>query len=182
MSQFKYAFLLNSETLTPENYYGAFETDDFQVNIYGVNSMDLACETAKKIVESGVELIDLCGDFDEEKSNQIKAYTGQEFDIAYAKYSDEEMAKFNALENIQTYGIIIMVEGFEPTSHRLELKSDELNTTVVGVNDMDQACEQAKKFADLGIDFIELCSAFDEEKANAIVDAVEGRIPVGYAG
>ena len=182
MSIYKYAFILNSETLTPENYHGSFESDSFQVNVFGVNSMDLACKTVEKAVMEGAQLIDLCGDYDEEKTNKIKSFVHKDFKIKFVQYSDVEMEKFNALKSIKTYGIIIKAEGFAPEIHNLKLESEELDTTVVGVSDMKGACKQAKKMADSGIDFIELCSAFDEEKANEIVSAVGGRIPVGFAG
>lgn len=183
MSKFKYAFLLNSETLTPESYTGTIESDAFIANVYAVNSMEMACETSKKLVDDGVQLIDLCGDFDEEKSEGIKSYVGKPFDIAYAKYTESEMEKLSALgDDIDTYGIIIKVEGTDPNQHFLDLKSEELYTRVVGVSTMGEACEQAKKMTEDGIAFIELCSAFDEKAAEQIIDAINGKVPVGYAG
>ncbi len=182
MGVFKYVFILNSETLTPENYHGSFESDSFKVNVFGVNSMDMACKTVEKAVKDGAQLIDLCGDYDEAKANEIKSLVNKDVGIKFVRYNDVEMAKFNALTSIKTYGIIIKVDGFAPEIHNLKMESDELDTTVVGVSNMKEACDQAKKMADSGIAFIELCSAFDEEKANEIVSAVNGKIPVGFAG
>ncbi len=182
MNIFKYAFILNSETLTPEAYYDSFESDSFQVNVFGVSSMEMTCRTVEKAVKEGVELIDLCGDFDEEKVYEIKSRIKQDIKIKFVRYIDTEMKKFNALDDIKTYGIIVKAEGFKPETHNIELNSEELDTNVVGVSNMKQACEEAKKMADSGIDFIELCSAFDEEKAGEIIRAVNGKIPVGFAG
>ena len=183
MSKFKYAFLLNSETLTPENYTGTIESDTFIASVYAVNSMEMACETSKKLIDDGVQRIDLCGDFDEEKSEQIKSYVGKSFDIAYVKYTESEKEKYNALgDDIDTYGIIIKEEGYDPNQHFLDLKSDELYTRVVCVGTMDEACRQAKKMVESDIAFIELCSNFNEKAGNKIVDAINGKIPVGYGG
>jgi len=60
-----------------------------------------------------------------------------------------------------------------------------MNTHIVYVKDLDQAVEAARKFAEDGVDGIELCGWFDLEKTKAIIAAVESvskTIPVGSNG
>ena len=37
MSKREYAFIIQSENLTPDEYMGSFESDSFVTNVYGVN-------------------------------------------------------------------------------------------------------------------------------------------------
>jgi methionine synthase I (cobalamin-dependent) len=60
-----------------------------------------------------------------------------------------------------------------------------MNTHVVFVKDLEQAVEAARKFAEDGVDGIELCSWFDMERTKAVIAAVEAvskSIPVGSNG
>ena len=51
---------------------------------------------------------------------------------------------------------------------------------IAAVSGLREACVFARKFAKEGIGCIELCGAFGEEGARAVVAATEGKIPVGY--
>ena len=77
------------------------------------------------------------------------------------------------------YGFILRDDGFtSPKSTTLECPG--LLMEITGVLDFETACAKAKKMADVGVDFIELCGDFGEEHSQEIIAAVEGRIPVGY--
>lgn len=51
---------------------------------------------------------------------------------------------------------------------------------IIGVSDLEDAARTAKKLEEEGIDCIELCGAFLEEGARAVIEATGNRIPVGY--
>lgn len=51
---------------------------------------------------------------------------------------------------------------------------------IVGVANIEEACIVAKKLQEEGIDCIELCGAFGEAGAKAIIEATENRLPIGY--
>ena len=68
------------------------------------------------------------------------------------------------------------------TPQQVELKCDGCDTTAIFVKDLEQAQEAAKTLTDGGIAFIELCSWFDKEKTEAVIDAVGGAVPVGSCG
>ena len=77
------------------------------------------------------------------------------------------------------YGFILRDEGFvQPKCTTLECPG--LLMEITGVADFETACLEAKKMADDGVNFIELCGDFAEEHTKDIIAAVDGRIPVGY--
>lgn len=51
---------------------------------------------------------------------------------------------------------------------------------IIGVKNLQEACEESKKLLQKGIDCIELCGAFGEDGAKAVIKATENLIPVGY--
>ncbi len=51
---------------------------------------------------------------------------------------------------------------------------------MIGVPDIDAACEQAALLKAEGVGCIELCGAFGEQGARRVIEATGGSIPVGY--
>lgn len=179
----KYLFIMNSDTLTPDTYGGNLRTETIDATFIAVNSMDLACNAAQKlVVQNGIELIDLCGDFDEEKANQIKGFIDADCTIRWVKYREEELQKLASLNSMNPYGIIVRDSGFDGKKHRLLLESQEFNTIALGVADLGQAKEAAKEMVKQGIAFIELSSYFNREMCDAVIHAIDGAVPVGFAG
>ena len=67
----------------------------------------------------------------------------------------------------------------------LELQAPEMNTHTVFIKDLEQAIQEAERFAKAGVDGIELCSGFDLDMTKSIIAAVEAidpKIPVGSNG
>jgi len=68
----------------------------------------------------------------------------------------------------------------DPQTHRQWIETPKVHLLTVGVRDYKQAVETAKRLvAEEGIAAIELCGGFGNKGAAMIVDAVEGKIPVG---
>ena len=157
----KYAFIMNSGTLNPENYSVLYEDKGNCYFFTAVHGMDMTRALAMQLADDGYELIDLCGDFDGEKAEDIRKASGGKLKVNYAKYSKEELEKFNALVSNDRYGIIVL--GFDPGREfvRLELESSEYNTYITIAANEETAALEAKKMAADGIHFIELCSYFD---------------------
>lgn len=51
---------------------------------------------------------------------------------------------------------------------------------IIGVADLSQACQAAEQLCREGVDCIELCGAFGPQGAEAVIQATQGRVPVGY--
>ncbi|MEG1930748.1 MAG: DUF6506 family protein, partial [Anaerovorax sp.] len=127
---FKYAFFLDSETLTPENYGKELKGDGFEGVVYGINSLELACETAKKLADQGFDEIDLCGAFDGEKAKIIKEFAGGKMEVWYETYTAPEEEKFNKLSKLNPWGIIIHVGAKWGKDAYTLLKSEECDTYI----------------------------------------------------
>lgn len=178
----KYAFIMNSAGLDPESYSVTYENGGNQYYFTAVHGMKMTRELAAKLAADGYQLIDLCGDFDGEKAVEVEKATGGKIKTKYAKYSEEDLAKFNALPSTNKYGVIVM--GFDLTEDliKLELNSDEFNTYISIIAKEEAAAEVAAKMIADGIDFIELCGYFDFDKAEKIAEATGRKVPMGYCG
>ena len=51
---------------------------------------------------------------------------------------------------------------------------------IIGVTSISEAAEIAARLEEEGVGCIELCGAFGEEGARAVIEATKNRIPVGY--
>ena len=178
----KYAFIMNSGSLSPESYSKLYSERKNQYYFAAVHDMDMARELAKKLADEGYDFIDLCGDFDAEKAEEVRKAAGGKIQVGYAKYTEEDQDRFDKLPAIDRYGIIVL--GFDQSEDtvRLTLESNEFNTYIAIVPSEEAAAEAAGQMAADGIHFIELCGYFDAKKAAAVAEAAEHKVPVGYCG
>ena len=51
---------------------------------------------------------------------------------------------------------------------------------IVGVADLREAREEARRLQREGVDCIELCGAFGEDGARAVIEATGNKLPIGY--
>lgn len=51
---------------------------------------------------------------------------------------------------------------------------------IIGVSNIQEACAAAKRLYEDGIGCIELCGAFGENGARAVIEATENKLPIGY--
>ena len=62
----------------------------------GVETVDQACDAAKELVKSGVQMIELCGGFDEEAVQRVIDAIDGQVPVGAAAYSEAEQAKVDA--------------------------------------------------------------------------------------
>lgn len=180
---FNYAFIVNSEGMNPENYSWKYENDEMDFRFFATSDMDMTKKYAKKLADEGFKYIDLCGDFDAEKAKEVALATEGRIEVEYAKYFDSEIRKLEKIAEPDEFGIIIKAEGLEQGTTKTEkVVGSEFNTTIVLVGDEDMAEAAAQGLVDAGIDFMELCSYFNEIRAGEIIDVIDGAVPVGYCG
>ncbi|EHR77890.1 hypothetical protein OCC_03372 [Thermococcus litoralis DSM 5473] len=74
---------------------------------------------------------------------------------------------------------IFLAPEAEPERHRAVISTPAVELHVVGVKNYDEACRIAKELVDEGIAAIELCGGFGHRGVAKIVEAVEGKVPVG---
>jgi hypothetical protein len=178
---FKFAFIMNIPGESPETYSKVFENEEEYDLFVGSGDMETAAWLVKKYAGEGFDLIDLCGDFNEELAKEFTLIAENKLKVFYADYFPEELAKLEAQPSLKEYGIICIADGLKKMEH-LELTGKTCNTSVMLVTDLDMACRAARELLDKGINFIELCSWFDAGKTRTVIAAVDGRVPVGSCG
>ena len=178
----KYAFIMNSGTLNPETYSTTYENEGSTYYFTAVHGMKMTREVAKKLADEGYDMIDLCGDYNEEKTEEVRKVTEGKIKVNFAKYSDEDTKKFDMLESTSKYGIIVQNFAKGEGLFRLELESEEFNTYIAIAGSEEIAAKAAFIMVEEGINFIELCGYFDEAKAAVIGKAINHEVPIGYCG
>lgn len=76
------------------------------------------------------------------------------------------------------FAFIIMDTNYAPEKDRAKIHNGAAQ--IIGVSDIDEACEAAQELYKSGIDCIELCGAFGETGAREIINATNNQIPIGY--
>lgn len=173
----KFAFILNTDGGHPDTYSLSFKGED-ENYIYGVTGVEEGVSFAKRLAKEGFELINLCGDFTSEDAAAISAVG---IEVKNADYMPEQLEKLEALEDLSHYGIILADSGVDAPA-ALEKKDPACNVYVRIVKDEADACAAAKELVAEGVAFMELCSWFDKEKTDMIIEAIEGKVPVGTCG
>lgn len=72
----------------------------------------------------------------------------------------------------------LILGGFDPWQDRAEICDGEAR--MVGVSTLEQACQVARELQAQGVGCIELCGAFGEAGAQAVIRATGNQIPIGY--
>ena len=75
---------------------------------------------------------------------------------------------------------IVKSRDFDPAVHHTCMESAFNKTIVYGVSTIEQACEVARREVQNGVQLIDLCGAFGEAGMQAVVDAIDCDVPVGY--
>lgn len=72
----------------------------------------------------------------------------------------------------------IILGDFDAVRDRAEIRGGRAR--IWGFSSLAEACAAAKALEREGVGCIELCGAFGEEGARAVVEATKNRIPIGY--
>jgi len=177
----KFAFIINVPGQSPETFSGVYENEESYNLIVGTDNMDMAKEYVARLVSEGYTLFNLCGDFDDEIADRMRAASGEEIRIRNAHYLPAELAKVEALQEFSRYGIIVQMGGVGDPEE-VEVHCEGFDTKAIFVSNQAQAVEAARKLAGEGVHDIELCSWFDRAKTEEIIAAIGGAVPVGTCG
>ena len=174
---FKFAFLINVPG-ADGSYSALCENDESYNLVEGIDGIEAGAARVSELAGKGIDHFNLCGDFDDEMTEKIRAEVGDQISVKNAFYSPEELEKLGSMYG---YGMIIKADGVDDTVWK-SMKNDECETTVAFVKDLSGAKAAAKQLAADGIDFIELCSWFDSEKTREIIESIDGAVAVGSCG
>ncbi|PKM85275.1 MAG: hypothetical protein CVU86_03170 [Firmicutes bacterium HGW-Firmicutes-11] len=174
----RYALMINVPGQSPATYSKVYETPENYDWYVGTGDMEMATILMKQLVAEEFETVNLCGDFDDEILQKFIEIGEGKTKVSAARYAPEELMKLEALTSLKEYGFISLMPGIDRIE-RLELLSDECNTHIFLVKDIDMACDAAAELVESGVDLIELCGWFEPNKTQAIIDAIDGKVPVG---
>ena len=177
-----FGLILNGEGLDPASYNGSMKSSEFTAEVYGVSNEKDTQEVAEDLAARGAAFINLCGDYTADQAAALARHLNGAVKVSHVKYSPEEARKLEQLADFSEYGFIVHGEGFHPHSHSLRLEAPGCNTRLMGAERMEEAKEAARQMVNEGVLFIELCGAFTGEMTRQIIQAVNGRVPVGSAG
>lgn len=177
-----FGLILNGPGLDPAVYHGIIDSADFSAEVYGVSGEEDTRKAAEALASRGAAFINLCGDYNGDQAATLARHLKGAVKVSHVKYSPQEARKLEQLADFSEYGFIVHGEGFHPRSHSLRLEAPGCNTRLVGAETMEEAEEAARRMVKDGIHFIELCGAFTGAMTARIIEAVEGRVPVGSAG
>lgn len=74
--------------------------------------------------------------------------------------------------------VYLIMGPFDPKIDRKAIGKNE-NAEIIGVKNLEEAKEISRSLIGIA-DVIELCGAFEKEGAREIIDATDGKIPVGF--
>jgi len=88
-----WAFIYKSAGCNPEVHQSVIESSKHLTLIYGVSTIEEGCILAKKIVDDGCKLIELCGGFGVEGAKQVISAVEGRVPVGYIDYFPEELEK-----------------------------------------------------------------------------------------
>ncbi len=83
---------------------------------------------------------------------------------------------------LRNWGFIYTSAGADPDRDRSVIDTGSCRTVLVGVERAEQGVEVARSMLADGAQLIELCGGFGPVHAAAVIEAVQGRVPVGTVG
>jgi hypothetical protein len=181
MSRLKYAFIMMSKTMTPDDLTFVHENEHDYSFIASVTSVKMACDLAIKLAEENITKIDLCGAFNEAKTAKVKDAVEGRIDVRRVVYSPGDDERMAGIDSLSEFGIILMDDSIGETEWTYK-KNEEYNTTIAFVNSLVEASSAAKRMVEEGIVFIEMCRWFDKDKAELVKKEIDEKVPVGYCG
>lgn len=75
------------------------------------------------------------------------------------------------------FAFLSLGPGFDSSVDRVQIGGVQ---SITGVSSIEDACAVARALVAEGVGCIELCGAFGESGAQAVIEATGGKIPVGY--
>lgn len=80
------------------------------------------------------------------------------------------------------FGFLFTGRGLDPAVDRTTIERDGFRAVLVGMADASSAPEAARQLLADGVQLIELCGGFGPVWTARVLEAVDGKIPVGSVG
>jgi riboflavin synthase len=87
------AFIYISKGASPALHHSVHETEQHRLFVYGVPDIEEGCVVAKKLVDEGCRIIELCGGFGPEGARRVIAAIDGRVPVGYIDFFPEEQEK-----------------------------------------------------------------------------------------
>lgn len=88
MAQVQYAFVIKAPGYEMASHHATLESPEFRSRIVGVTSAAAALIAVDRLVEDGVEIIELCGGFSSQEAAEIRERAGPAISIGLVAYDE----------------------------------------------------------------------------------------------
>ncbi|ARD44879.1 DUF6506 family protein [Colwellia sp. PAMC 21821] len=89
----RYGFIVKSADLEMFKHHSRLASENFDMSISGVNSVEQAQLVAQEMLTKGIQLIELCGAFSAEDAQRIREAINDHIPVGYVQYTAEEQAR-----------------------------------------------------------------------------------------
>lgn len=159
-----------------------------RMTIIGLSDPAEAPRAAVELARDGAGRIALCGGFALPWRAQVAEAVAGRAVVGSVGYAFESLAGVAAYKANFEAGkpsreaLISLEPGADPEVDRTVHEADGHHTTIVAVPDVEVAIRIARGLVAEGVTLIELFGGFDSAGTAAVIEAVEGRCPVGWVG
>lgn len=80
------------------------------------------------------------------------------------------------------FGFVVAGTGLSAAQNRMVMKAVNFEMVAIGVSDASDGAAAAKTLVNEGAQLIELCGAFGPIWTAKVIEAIDGKVPVGFVG
>lgn len=179
-----YAMIYESPYAKAEGESVVIDTGSGKVTIVTVPDTAKTIPWARKLVDQGIERIELCGGMSPTWRDKVAAAVKNAVPVSSVTFGFESLklaaaysAKFDDGKPTKE-AFIILLPGADARRDRLRQAHASQTTTLLAVATGDEAVAAAREMVADGVELIELYG-FDTKRASAVITAVNGAAPVG---
>lgn len=153
--------------------------------IVAIDKPETLPEVATRLAEEGVRLIELCGGISPVWRHKVAAAVGGKALVSSVTFGIESLpsaAAYNAAYlagKVQKEAFIILEPDANANRDHFGIENETQKTTFVPVPDDDTAARIADELCRDGVALIELYGGFTTQGIAKVIEAVNGRAPVG---
>jgi hypothetical protein len=89
----KFAFIVKAPGYSAEKHSTELSSDQFSTRIVGVAHLDEAIMMARKLIDEGVQLIELCGGFSQSDRAALLDQTNHKIPVGVVMYTPDQEAE-----------------------------------------------------------------------------------------